>query len=129
MDAAGEIRVRAAALLSERIDPIARDVLAARDPRDAHEAAGRVGAVLSDELDWLPHAGGIHVAWAELEDLYETGKTPTPDAHAALRQAATDWLSRSGPPDASCVERWLAATAQAVQALVDRDGDFWRSPE
>lgn len=90
MDAAGEGRARAAALFSERIDPIAREVLAARDPWDAHEAAGRVGAALSDELDWLPHAGGIYVAWAELEDLYETGKTPIPDAHAALRQAATD---------------------------------------
>lgn len=116
-------------MIRERIDPIARDVLAAGDPWEAYRAAGMVGAALSDDLDRHSQVGGIYVAWGELLDLYETGKTPIPDAHAALRQAAIDWLAGPKVPDGSWLERWSASTARAVRALVDRDGDFWRSPE
>ena len=128
MDAGDDEVAREAALFTERIDPTVRKVLDAEDPWDAYDTVGKLRGDLFDDLDWLPHGGGVFVAWAEVEDLYETGKTPIPDAHAALRQAATAWLARPSAPDKTWVEGWIASTQDAVKVLIDRDGDFWRSP-
>ena len=75
------------------------------------------------------HGGAVFIAWADLEDLYETGKTPIPDAHAALRQAAIDWLARPSVPNmAAYIEKWIAEADQIATAFVERDGGFWTSP-
>jgi len=69
--------------------------------------------------------GARVLAWADLEDLYETGKTPIPNAHAALRQAATDWLARpSVPNQAAYIETWIAQARESVSAVIKRDGGF-----
>jgi hypothetical protein len=79
-----------------------------------------------DYLDWGPHGGAVFVAWADLEDLYDTGKTPIPDAHAALRQAATGWLARpSGPIMAAYIEDWIVDAGRTASAVIERDGGFW----
>ena len=83
---------------------------------------------LPDDWPELPHGGGIYVTWAELTDLYDTGKTPIADAHAALRQAATNWLERPDLPTEAFIENWLKETVSVTRSLVDRDGNWWGSP-
>jgi hypothetical protein len=118
---------RESEFFSHLIDPIAQEILDAMDPWAAYRAGNRVSDAVGD-LPWLPHGGDVYCGWAELTDLYETGKTPIPDAHAALRQAAVDWLAMSTARDASTIDEWIASAATHVSDLVDRDGDFWRSP-
>ncbi|HET7531632.1 MAG TPA: hypothetical protein VFJ83_00700 [Nocardioidaceae bacterium] len=129
MDENDDDLARQAELFSEVVDPYVKAALVAEDPWDAYDAVVSLRGALVDELDWLPNGGDVFVAWAELEDLYETGRTPIPDAHAALRKAATEWLAMPQVPDATHVESWLDATAKAVEFLFRRDGTFWRSPE
>jgi hypothetical protein len=116
---------RESRLLSTEVDPVVRAVLDAADPWDAYKAANDIPDSLVDELDWMPHGGSLYTAWAELTDLFETGKTPIPDAHAALRQAATSWLARTGQPTAAFLEMWLERTRASINAVVLRDGNFW----
>jgi len=118
---------RESELLSGGIDPIAREVLDLDDPWDAYHAAHRVEGALPEDWPELPHGGATYVAWAGLTDLYDTGKTPIADAHAALRKAASNWFERPGLPTGAFIENWLEETAAAVRSLVDRDGDWWRS--
>ncbi|HEY6794495.1 MAG TPA: hypothetical protein VI248_07415 [Kineosporiaceae bacterium] len=95
---------RQAQFLGEEVDPIAQQVVDAADPWKAYEAAIEAPGALINELDWMPRGGLIYVAWAELADLYDAGKVPIGEAHAALRQAASDWLDRPvGTGDASTV--------------------------
>jgi hypothetical protein len=71
----------------------------------------------------------VFIAWADLEDLYDNGKTPIVDAHAALRQAATQWLARPPAPELDAyIEEWIAHAGQVVGAIIKRDGEFWTSP-
>jgi hypothetical protein len=119
---------RESELLSRGIDPIAREVLDLDDPWDAYHAAQRVEGALPEDWPELPHGGATCVAWAGLTDLYATGKTPIAEAHGALRQAASNWLERPGPPTQAFIENWLSETSDAVRSLVDRDGDWWSSP-
>lgn len=80
-----------------------------------------------DDLDWLPGGGEAFIAWANLEDTFETGETPIADAHQALRDAATDWLARTfdTPDDMTAwTERAQAATAR----LREHDGGWWNEP-
>jgi hypothetical protein len=112
------------------MDPFVRAVLDAEDPWGAYEAVASMRSAMIDYLEWGPHGGAVFVAWADLEDLYDTGKTPIPDAHAALRQAASDWLDRPSVPDevAAYIEGWIAQTGRVASAIIDRDGGFWNSP-
>lgn len=110
------------------VDPIAHAVLDAAEPWDAYNAAETGRAALTEYLEWGPHGGAVYIAWAELADVYETGKTPIIDAHATLRKAATSWLDRSGLPSGSFIEGWISDANEAVRTLFERDGDFWRSP-
>lgn len=115
-------------LYLHKLDPIARNVVAASDPWDAYREALTVSGQLLDDLEWLPHGGRIYVAWAQLADVYDTGKTPIPDAHSALRHAASAWLDRSGPPTREHIEKWLDQTENVVRSLFGQDGDFWHPP-
>ena len=110
------------------MDSFVRAALDAEDPWDAYNSVVELRGALSDELDWLPHGGKVFMAWANLEDLYETGKTPIPDAHDAPRQAASEWLARPLGPNRAYIENWVASTGRAVKFFIERDGDFWRSP-
>ncbi len=128
MDADDEA-VREAIFFREEMDPFVRALLDADDPWEAYDSVASMRSAMLDYLEWGPHGGAVFVAWADLEDRYDTGKTPISDAHAALRQAATDWLARpSGPPTAVYIEKWVAQAARTSSAFVERDGDFWTSP-
>ncbi len=99
------------------------------EPWGAYDVVNVIPDTLVDALDWMPHGGSLYSTWAELTDLFETGKTPIPDAHTALRQAATDWLARPGEPTAAYIEIWLERTQLEIKRLVARDGTFWGPKE
>lgn len=126
VDTANDEDARDGAFLSQVVDPGARRILEASDPWQAYRVANDTYPALLDHD--LPHSGALYVAWAELTDLFETGKTPVPDAHAALRRAAAEWLRRPGPATATHAERWIKYASDQVRYLSDRDGDFWRGP-
>ncbi|MEV4141295.1 hypothetical protein AB0J72_55160 [Dactylosporangium sp. NPDC049742] len=120
---------RESQLLSTEIDPLAQAILDSVQPWDAYEVALEIPGRLLDALDWLPHGGALYGAWAELADLFETGKTPIPDAHDAVRQASTDWLARPEDDTGASVETWLERAQTLTHRPVDRDGDFWHGPK
>jgi hypothetical protein len=114
-------------LFREEIDPICLRVLEARDPWDSYGAAcDCLGVGLLDE--WLPHGGGVYVAWAELTDLFETGKTNVDVAHNVLRRAAEQWLQRPPSPSVEFIEEWVQQTREAVALRFRLDGSFWTKP-
>lgn len=122
--------VREATFFREVMDPFVRAVRDAEDPWQAYESVASMRSAMIDFLDWGPHGGAVFAAWADLEDLYDTGKTPIPDAHAALRQAASDWLARPSVPNdvAAYIQSWVAQAGCTASAIIDRDGGFWTSP-
>lgn len=127
--AASDETAREATFFSEVMDPFVRAVLDAAEPWVAYESVVSMRSAMVDYLDWGPHGGAVFVAWADLEDLYDTGKTPVSDAHAALRRAAADWLARpSGPDLAAYIEEWVAQAGRTSSALIKRYGGFWSSP-
>lgn len=103
-------------LLSERLDPIARDVIAAEDPWAAYEVANAISGALIDDVPWMAHGGRLYVAWADITDLYEVGPVEPEVAHQILRRAASRWLDKPETPTPQFLERWLAET------IVDLDG-------
>jgi hypothetical protein len=111
------------------MDPFVRAVLDTDDPWGSYQSVASMRSAMIDYLAWGPHGGAVFGAWADLEDLYDTGKTPIPDAHAALRQAAIDWLARPSVPHmAAYIEKWIAQAGRTASAIIDRDGGFWSSP-
>lgn len=120
---------RESRLLSTEVDPLVRLVLDAADPWDAYKAANNIPDFLVDALDWMPHGGALYTTWSELTDLFEAGTTSIADAHAALRQAATDWAAASGRRSEGTLEMWIERTKASISELVERDGDFWRRPK
>lgn len=117
-------QARESRFVAAAIDPLARQIVDAAEPWAAYDAALSIPGALLDALDWMPH-GAIYNAWQELTDLFETGKTPLPDAHAALRHAATEWLARPGEPTEALLDCWLEQTQASTARLFRRDGDFW----
>jgi hypothetical protein len=115
-------------LLSTTVDPGAQAILDAVDPWKAYWAAMDISGALSDAVLWMPHGGALYIAWTELSDLYETGKTSIPDAHAALRRASNDWLAVSTNRTGPALKAWVARTEALVGKIFERDGDFWRDP-
>lgn len=115
-------------LLATVVDPLVRAIAEAVEPWDAYRAAVGICDSFVDEVDWMPHGGSLYATWAELTDLFDTGKTPLPDAHRVLTQAATAWLDRSGEPSPEFLAAWLERAQDSIGALVRRDGDFWRGP-
>ncbi|MGW4483963.1 hypothetical protein ACWEOE_09005 [Amycolatopsis sp. NPDC004368] len=115
------------ALFTHHIDPHARTVIAAADPWTAYAAAAKIPATLLDDLASSPHGGAVYTTWAELADIYETGKTPIPDAHTVLRHAAKAWLERPSEPNSTFLDDWLRLATDAITHLYTRDGGFGNS--
>jgi hypothetical protein len=74
----------------EVMDASVRAVLSTKDPWEACESVVNVRSAMTDYLVWGMHGGAVFVAWADVEDLCDTGKTPITEAHAALWQAASE---------------------------------------
>lgn len=111
------------------IDPMVRRLLEAPDCDKAYEAANEVAQALANRPD-LANGGALYIAWSELTDVFETGRTPQEDADAALREAATQWLARCDPTGAdlagaSFYEAWVHLAGDLVHGLYARDGNFW----
>lgn len=117
-------QARESQFVAAAVDPLAQQVLDATEPWAAYDLALSIPGALLDALEWMPHSA-LYNAWAELTDLFETGKTPLPDAHAALRHAATEWLARPGEPTGAFLDFWLEQTQASTSRLFRRDGDFW----
>jgi hypothetical protein len=111
------------AFFRDVMDPYVLVLVDAEDPWAAYEAVASMRGVMHDYLAWGPNGGAAFVAWSELEDVYETGKTPVDEAHAALRQAGVEWLERPAKPSDQYVEAWIARASQAVGVFSARDGD------
>lgn len=105
-------------VLRERLDPIARDVLAADAPWRAYEAANAFSGALIDDVPWMPHGGRLYVAWADVTDLYEVGDVTLEVAHRILRSAASRWLDRPDAPTPQFLGDWLAATKDDLDTTV-----------
>lgn len=103
-------------------------LLAEEDPWEAYEQAGFVSGAINREMLELPNGGALYVSWAELQDVFETGKTPIPEAHAALRRASELWLRRPEAPSAGFLSEWLDFARQEAGFFFDRDGDCWHEP-
>ena len=110
------------------VDPLVQAVTETAEPWGAYQAAVGIGDSFVDEVDWMPHGGSLYATWAELTDLFDTGKTPLADAHRVLTQAAAAWLDRSDEPSAEFLAAWLERAQSSTGALVRRYGDFWRDP-
>jgi hypothetical protein len=120
--AAGELE-RELAFYHASIDPIVQGLLGSDDPWGAYDAVVDLRGRVFAELEWLPHGGQVFTAWADLEDIYDMGKTPIADAHAALRAAAAEWLELSS--EALGIESWIQRATALVRAISSRDGTFW----
>lgn len=107
--------------LLARADPAARAALVATDPDSAYEAICWSRSDLLDDPD-LPHVGALYCAWAELEDLYEIGRSSPEQFHALVRVAADTWLARPPVQSSQWIERWVADTRDAVAARIQQDG-------
>ena len=82
--------------LLSKADPAARAVLAATNADGAYEALYTWSRnELLDDPE-MPHTGDVFSAWAELEDLYEIGRSTPEHFQLLVRGSAEGWLSR--PP-------------------------------
>jgi hypothetical protein len=108
--------------LLSRADAAARAVLAATDADAAYEALFTWSRnELLDDPD-TPHAGGLFCAWAELEDLYEIGRSTPEQFHSLVRVAAEGWLTRPPAQSSEWIERWTTETRDAVAERFKEDG-------
>jgi hypothetical protein len=123
-----EAQERELTLLREAVDPLVQAVLAADAPWGAYSVATGIPNTLVEALDWLPHGGQLYTVWSELTDLFETGKTQVPTAHAVLQGAASEWLAASADRTSEAIEAWLARTESLVGRVFERDGSFWSDP-
>ena len=117
MNVDGE-QARESQLLATVVDPLVRAINEAAEHWDAYRAAVGIGDSFVDEMDWMPHGVSLYATWAELTDLFDTGKTPLADAHRVLTQAATAWLDRSGEPSPEFLAAWLERAQDSISALV-----------
>lgn len=102
-------------------DPGAIAALAATSPDSAYEAITWPRGDLLDEIE-MPHVGAFYCAWAELEDLYEIGRSTPEQFHAVVRAAATSWLARPAVQSSDWLERWVNDTRDAVAERFNVDG-------
>lgn len=107
--------------LLSKADPAARAALAATDPDSAYEAILWSRNDLLDDPD-MPHTGDIFCAWAELEDLYEIGRSTPEQFHTVVRIAAESWLARPATQSSEWIKRWVTDTREAVTARFKDDG-------
>lgn len=104
-----------------KADPAARAALAATDPDTAYEAITWSRNDLLDDPQ-MPHVGDLYCAWAELEDLYEIGRSSPEQFHAVVRAAAKSWLERPSVQSSEWLEQWASDTRNAVAARFKEDG-------
>ncbi|QCX27695.1 hypothetical protein [Nocardioides jishulii] len=104
-----------------KADPAARAALAATNPHAAYEAISWSRNDLLDDPQ-MPHVGAIFCAWAELEDLYEIGRTSPNEFQAIVRIAMDRWLSRPAVQSRAWIERWVTDTRGVVAARFKEDG-------
>jgi hypothetical protein len=107
--------------LLSKADPAARAALAATDPDSAYAAICWSRNELLDDPE-MPHGGDLYCAWAELEDLYEIGRTTPEQFHALVRVAAEGWLARPAAQSSAWVEQWVGDTRAAIAARFKQDG-------
>lgn len=102
-------------------DPAAQAALDATDPDSTYEAItwSRIDLL---EDPGMPRVGTIFCAWAELEDLYEIGRTTPEQFQALVRSAAEAWLGRPAAQSSEWLERWVTDTHGAVAARFEQDG-------
>ena len=74
--------------IAVEIDPLVREIQGETEPWAAYRQAIQLLGRLSEPQAPLKRGGELYVAWAELTDLFETDRTPIPDAHKVLRAAA-----------------------------------------
>lgn len=103
-------------------DSAARAVLDAANADAAYEALYTWSR--NDLLDdaEMPHTGETYCAWAELEDLYEIGRSTPEQFHSVVRVAAEAWLSRPSLQSSEWLEQWAATTRSAVATQFESDG-------
>ncbi|WP_183099604.1 hypothetical protein [Nocardioides pelophilus] len=108
--------------LLSKADPAARAALAATNADAAYEALfiWSRNELLDDPQ--LSHTGDLFCAWAELEDLYEIGRSTPEQFHSVVRAAAESWLSRPSVQSSEWLERWVTDTRNAVAARFKADG-------
>ena len=108
--------------LLSKADPAARAVLAATNADAAYDAlhTWSRNELLDDPQ--MPHTGNLFCAWAELEDLYEIGRSTPERFHSLVRVAAESWLSRPSVQSSEWLERWATHTRDAVAARFKEDG-------
>lgn len=108
--------------LLSQADPAARAVLAATNADAAYDAlyTWSRNELLDDPQ--MPHTGELFCAWAELEDLYEVGRSTPELFHSLVRVAAESWLSRPSVQSSEWIERWATDTRGAVAARFKADG-------
>lgn len=70
----------------------------------------------------MPHADDVNCAWAELEDLYEIGRSTPEQFYSLVRVAAQGWLSRPSVQSSEWIERWVTDTGAAIAARFNVDG-------
>jgi hypothetical protein len=107
--------------LLSKADPAARAALAAPDAESAYEAITWSRNDLLDDPE-MPHVGELFSAWAELEDLYEIGRSTPEQFHAVVRVAVEHWLARPVEQSSEWLERWVTDTRAAVAARLKADG-------
>lgn len=102
-------------------DPAARAALAAADPDAVYEAITWSRSDLLDDPE-MPHVGDLFCAWAELEDLYEIGRSSPDHFLSVVRVAAQRWLDRPAAQSSAWLEQWVTDTREAVAARFKVDG-------
>ncbi|MGH1563190.1 hypothetical protein [Mumia sp. DW29H23] len=107
--------------LLAKADPAARAALAAEDPDSAYQAIFWSRNDLLEDPE-MPHAGDLYCAWAELEDLYEIGRSAPEQFHTLARTAAASWLARPSAQSSDWIQTWVNETREAIAALFRRDG-------
>lgn len=108
---------REAAFFRDVMDPFVRAVLEAEDPWDAYQSIASMRGAMTDYLDWGPHGGEMFVAWADLEDLYDKGKTPLSDAHGASVKLRPNGLP--GRPCLTLAHTWRTGSRRPLDPCLD----------
>lgn len=116
----GELLKQEWQLLS-KADSAARAALAATDADAAYEAITWSRNDLLDDPQ-MRHVGALYCAWAELEDVYEIGRSTPQQFHALVRMAADRWLARPAAQSSNWLEQWVTETRDAVAAAFEEDG-------
>lgn len=110
--------------LLSNADAAAHAVLAATHAQGAYEALFTWSRDELLDYPQMPHADDVNCAWAELEDLYEIGRSTPEQFYSLVRAAAQGWLSRPSVQSSEWLERWVTDTSAAIAARFNVDGSI-----